>query len=81
MLSLGLGGAMLVEASLSFLGMGVQAPAPSLGGMLSGDGRRYLEQQPWLAIFPGATISLFILAANSVGDFLRDVLDPRLRGK
>jgi len=75
-----LGNAIIIEASLSFLGMGTPPPEPSWGGMLSGEGRRNLEMAPWLAIFPGLAISAVVLAFNLLGDALRDVLDPRLRG-
>lgn len=72
--------AIIVEASLSFLGLGVQPPTPSWGNMLSGPGRAYLETAPWLVIGPGVAISITVLAYNLLGDALRDVLDPRLRG-
>lgn len=73
------GAAILIEASLSFLGLGTQPPNPSWGLMLSGTGRRYMEEAPWMAIFPGLAISLTVLAFNMLGDVLRDMLDPRLR--
>jgi len=72
-------GAILTEASLSFLGLGTPPPAPSWGGMLSGAGRQYMEQVPTLAIFPGLAIAITVMAFNLFGDTLRDVLDPRLR--
>jgi ABC-type dipeptide/oligopeptide/nickel transport system permease subunit len=72
--------AIIVEASLSFLGLGVQPPVPSWGNMLSGPGRAYLETAPWLVMGPGVAISLTVLSFNLLGDSLRDVLDPRLRG-
>jgi peptide/nickel transport system permease protein len=75
-----LGGVILIEASLSFLGLGLPPPHPSWGSMLQGNGRRFMETAPWLAIFPGLAISLGVLAFNLFGDALRDVLDPRLRG-
>jgi peptide/nickel transport system permease protein len=75
-----LGGAILVEASLSFLGLGVPPPAPSWGRMLSVEGMRYFETAPWMAIFPGIFISAAVFGANLFGDALRDVLDPKLRG-
>ena len=75
-----LGGAILIETALSFLGLGTQPPNPSWGLMLSGSGREYMEQAPWLAIFPGLAISITVLAFNMLGDVIRDVLDPRLRG-
>jgi peptide/nickel transport system permease protein len=77
----GLGGAILVEASLSFLGLGVPPPAPSWGRMLSVEGMRYFETAPWMAIFPGIFISAAVFGANLFGDALRDVLDPKLRGR
>lgn len=58
-----------MEASLSFLGLGIPPPAPSWGSMLAGDGREYVVQAPWIAVF----------AFNMLGDGLRDILDPRLR--
>jgi len=76
-----IGNAVLAEASLSFLGLGIAAPEPSLGGMLSGSARRFGEQAPWLIIFPGLVLSAFVFSANFLGDALRDVLDPRLRGR
>ena len=75
-----LGGAILIETALSFLGLGTEPPKPSWGLMLSGSGREYMEQAPWLAIFPGLAISVTVLAFNMLGDVVRDVLDPRLRG-
>jgi peptide/nickel transport system permease protein len=79
-LSVQFGAFITAEASLSFLGLGVQPPVPSWGGMLSAEGRSYFREAPWLALFPGIAISLTVLAANLVGDALRDVLDPRQRG-
>jgi peptide/nickel transport system permease protein len=77
----GLGGGILIEASLSFLGLGVPPPAPSWGRMLSMEGMRYFETAPWMAIFPGIFISAAVFGANLFGDALRDVLDPKLRGR
>jgi len=77
--TLGLGGAIMAEASLSFLGYGVPPPAPSWGGMLSGSGRRYMLVAPWMAVFPGIALSMAIFGFNMLGDALRDLLDPRLR--
>ena len=77
----GLGGAILVEASLSFLGLGVPPRAPSWGRMLSVEGMRYFETAPWMAIFPGIFISAAVFGANLFGDALRDALDPKLRGR
>lgn len=72
--------AILVEASLSFLGLGTQPPSPSLGTMLS-EGRNFLMLSPWSAIFSGLAILLIAFALNLFGDVLRDTLDPRLRGE
>lgn len=80
MATAGLGGAILVESSLSFLGMGVPPPDPSWGRMLSGSARKYMETAPWLVIFPGLAISLAVLGFNLFGDSLRDWWDPKLRG-
>jgi ABC-type dipeptide/oligopeptide/nickel transport system permease subunit len=79
--SVDFGAAILIEAALSFLGLGTPPPAPSWGSMLSGSGRAYMEVLPTLAIFPGLAISLTVLAFNLFGDGLRDVLDPRMRGR
>lgn len=70
--------AILAEATLSFLGLGVQPPTPSWGSMLNA-ARGYLEYAPWLAIFPGLAIFLVVLSLNLLGDVLRDFLDPRTR--
>jgi ABC-type dipeptide/oligopeptide/nickel transport system permease subunit len=67
-------------ASLSFLGLGLSPPTPSCGADLSGDAREYFEYAPWMAIFPGAAISLTVLSFNLLGDAMRDIFDPRLRG-
>ena len=75
-----LGVAIIAEASLSFLGLGVPPPAPSWGGMLSDAARGYVRTAPWLAIAPGVAISLAVYGFNLLGDALRDALDPRLRG-
>lgn len=74
-----LGNAIVIEAALSFLGLGTPPPTPTWGGMLSGEGRRNLETAPYLAIFPGLAISVVVLAFNMLGDALRDLLDPQLR--
>lgn len=74
-----LGNAIVIEAALSFLGLGTPPPTPTWGAMLSGEGRRNLETAPYLAIFPGVAISIVVLAFNMLGDALRDLLDPRLR--
>jgi peptide/nickel transport system permease protein len=79
MLTAFLGQAILLEASLSFLGLGVVEPEPAWGLMLRGQGMAFLEQAPWLAIAPGIAISLAVFGFNLFGDSLRDALDPRLR--
>jgi ABC-type dipeptide/oligopeptide/nickel transport system permease subunit len=71
--------AIMIEAALSFLGLGVQPPAPSWGTMLS-EARSFMELDPWLALAPGSAITVAVLGFNLLGDGLRDVLDPRLRG-
>ena len=76
--TLAIAAAIIAEASLSFLGLGQQPPAPSWGSMLN-SAQRFLTQAPWLAVFPGAAIFLAVLAFNLVGDGLRDALDPRRR--
>jgi len=76
--SLGVAFAILAEAGLSFLGLGVQPPTPSWGSMLSA-GRGYLDLDPWLVIGPGTAIFIAVLGFNFLGDGIRDVLDPRLR--
>jgi len=70
----------LGEAILSFLGYGIPAPTASWGGMLSGAGRRYMEQAPWLALWPGIALCITVYGLNMLGDAIRDLLDPRLRG-
>ncbi len=77
--SIWFGNAILIEASLSFLGVGTQPPEPSWGLMLSTTGRAFFEQAPWLAVFPGLAISLAVLGFNLFGDTLRDAWDPKLR--
>jgi peptide/nickel transport system permease protein len=76
-----LGNAIVIEAALSFLGLGTPPPTPTWGGMLSGEGRRNLEVAPYLAVFPGLAISVVVLSFNMLGDALRDLLDPRLRSR
>jgi peptide/nickel transport system permease protein len=76
--TLGLGGAILSAAALSFIGLGSQPPTPEWGRMLS-EGRDYLRDAWWISTFPGIAIMLTVLAMNLLGDGLRDVLDPRLR--
>ena len=75
-----LGGNIIAEATLSFLGYGIPPPQPSWGGMLSIEGRQYMLQAPWLAFWPGLCLALVVYGANMFGDALRDLLDPRLRG-
>ena len=74
------GGAILVEAALSFLGLGVPEPYPSWGRMLSVSAAEFAQKAPWLVLFPGTAISLVVFASNLLGDAVRDKLDPRLRG-
>lgn len=76
--TLALSSAILTEASMSFLGLGIQPPDPSWGSMLS-DARRFMERAPWLVIFPAIFIIMTILSFNILGDSLRDVLDPKLK--
>jgi len=78
--SIGLAYAILTEAALSYLGLGTQPPAPSWGTMLN-EGRTYLETAPWMSVFPGVAIMLAVLGFNLLGDGLREVLDPQLRGR
>ncbi len=73
------GEAILLEASLSYLGLGLQEPTPSWGLMLQGGAEQYAESAPWLAIWPGVAISLAVFGFNLFGDALRDILDPKLR--
>ena len=75
-----LGAAILTEASLSFLGLGIPEPHPSWGRMLSESSAEYVRTAPWLVVFPGLAISLAVFGTNMLGDALRDVLDPRQRG-
>lgn len=72
--------AILIEGALSFLGLGTPPPTPSWGNMIGGDARIYLEAVPTLSIFPGLAITFSVLAFNLLGDAIRDVFDPRLRG-
>jgi peptide/nickel transport system permease protein len=75
-----IGVVILAEAAVSFLGYGVPPPQPSWGGMLSATGRSHMVRAPWLSIFPGLTLGLAVFGFNVLGDALRDLLDPRLRG-
>jgi peptide/nickel transport system permease protein len=76
--TLGIGFAVLTEAAVSYLGLGIQPPTPSWGNMLQ-NAQQYVWTSPALAIFPGAVITLVVLAVNFLGDGLRDAVDPRLR--
>jgi len=76
--TLGVAGAILVESSLSFLGLGVQPPHPSWGNMLM-EGKDVLEIAPWLSLYPGLAILITVLGYNLLGESLRDLLDPRLK--
>jgi peptide/nickel transport system permease protein len=78
-ISVQVGGVILAESSLSFLGYGVPPPFPSWGRMLQ-EGQRYMTVAPWLALYPGLSIAICVYAFSMFGDALRDVLDPRLRG-
>ena len=75
------GQAILLEASLSYLGLGVQEPTPAWGLMLQGGAEEYAESAPWIAVFPGLAITLAVFGFNLFGDALRDILDPRLRSR
>jgi peptide/nickel transport system permease protein len=81
MLTTFVGQAILLEASLSYLGLGVQEPTPAWGLMLQGGAEEYAESAPWVPIFPGIAISLAVFGFNLFGDALRDVLDPKLRNR
>ena len=74
------GSVILVESGLSFLGLGIPPPAPTWGGLLSGSGRTYMFQGPWLALAPGLCLTAVVYSTNVFGDALRDLLDPRMRG-
>ena len=78
--SINIGGVILSAAALSFLGYGLPATIPEWGGMLSWEGRRYMEQAPWLALWPGLALTITVYCLNMFGDAMRDLLDPRLRG-
>ena len=79
MLTTFLGQAILAEASLTFLGLGVQEPTPAWGLMLRSGAEEFAESAPWVPIFPGIAISLAVFGFNLFGDALRDILDPKLR--
>ena len=78
--SMSIGGVILALASLSFLGFGLPPATPDWGGLLSREGRRFMEQVPWLALFPGLALTITVYSLNMFGDAMRDLLDPRLRG-
>ena len=80
LITIPVGGAIVVEAALSFLGGGVPPDVPTWGGMLQ-LGRKYIDVTSWLAVFPGIAIALVVFAVNFLGDGLRDVMDPKLRGR
>ena len=78
--SINIGGVIMSLAALGFLGYGLPPTIPDWGGMLSREGRRYMEQAPWLALWPGLSLTIVVYSFNMLGDALRDLLDPRLRG-
>ena len=78
--SISVGGVIMAEASLSFLGFGLPLDVPSWGGMLSREGRQYMEIAPRLALWPGLALTIVVYSLNMFGDAMRDLLDPRLRG-
>lgn len=75
-----MGAAIIAEASISFLGFGIPPPIPSWGAMLSWGGRQYMRSAPWMALWPGLALAIVVWGINMLGDGLRDILDPRLRG-
>ena len=78
--SINIGAVIMSEAALSFLGFGLPSNIPSWGGMLSREGRLYMEMAPWLALWPGLCLTMVVFSLNMFGDAMRDLLDPRLRG-
>ncbi len=78
--SINIGGVIMSESALSFLGFGLPPGIPSWGGMLSREGRQYMEEGPWLALWPGLYLTILVYSLNMFGDAVRDLLDPRLRG-
>ena len=78
--SITIGTVIITEASLSFLGFGLPLNVPSWGGLLSREGRRYMQVAPWLAMWPGIFLTIVVYSLNMFGDAMRDLLDPRLRG-
>ena len=79
--STSVGGVIMALASLGYLGFGLPPAIPDWGGMLSREGRKYMEQAPWLALWPGLSLTVTIYSLNMFGDAVRDLLDPRLRGR
>ena len=79
-LSINVGGVIMALASLSFLGFGLPFSTPDWGGLLSREGRKYMEVAPWLALYPGLALTITVWSLNMFGDAMRDLLDPRLRG-
>ncbi|MDE0227435.1 MAG: ABC transporter permease [Spirochaetaceae bacterium] len=79
--STSVGGVIMALASLGYLGFGLPPAIPDWGGMLSREGRKYMEQAPWLALWPGLCLTVTIYSLNMFGDAVRDLLDPRLRGR
>ena len=79
--SINVGGVIMSEAALSFLGFGLPPDIPSWGGMLSREGRQYMEIAPHLALWPGLCLTVVVYSLNMLGDAVRDLLDPRLRGR
>ena len=78
--SISIGGNILAAASLSFLGFGLPISTPDWGGLLSREGRQFMEMAPWLALWPGLCLTIVVFCLNMFGDAVRDLLDPRLRG-
>ena len=78
--SINIGAVIITEASLSFLGFGLPLQVPSWGGMLSREGRQYMEMAPRLALWPGLCLTIVVYSLNMFGDAVRDLFDPRLRG-
>jgi peptide/nickel transport system permease protein len=78
--TLEMGHAIIMEATMSFLGFGIPPPMPSWGGMLSGTATQYMFEAPWMAFWPGLVLAIVVYGINMLGDGLRDILDPRLRG-
>ena len=78
--SINVGVVIMAEASLSFLGFGLPVNIPTWGGLLSREGREYMELAPWLALYPGLCLTIVVYSLNMFGDAMRDLLDPRLRG-